>query len=81
MKTVFDKLRERIMNDTGMDTTNYRPTYAAYKQRSIGSFVWYCDRINFDGTRTLTGSTLYASVLLKHSGKLVFDKDGEIVRG
>lgn len=58
--TTFDRLKLKILKDTGIELTSFKRTYAGIHQRASGAFVWTA---TMQG-RLCCGSTISASELL-----------------
>lgn len=66
-KTKFERLKERIKKDTGIELNNFKRTYVGIHERCSGAFVWVANNGN-----QLIGSTETATNLLKSKDPLKF---------
>lgn len=58
--TTFERLKIKIKQDTGLDVTDFKRTYASINRKGSGAFVWVAEL-----SYSSCGSTSTATDLLK----------------
>jgi hypothetical protein len=61
-RSTFDKLKEKIKNDTGLELENFRRNYVGIHMKASGAWCWISKMV---GSNTEVGSPTSASDLLK----------------
>ena len=69
--TVFDKLKDRIKKDLGIDADRFERTYAGINMQASGAHKWRCYYV---GSNKSFGSSYTASELIKNKSKLTLQR-------
>lgn len=75
---MFERLRQKIKQDLGLELTNFRKTFAGKHQKSSGAFVWTATDLKKNHTY---GSSETATALVNRAEKLGIVEDLNRVKG